>query len=135
VLSFSLYVLVSFARNDARSNEGGLKYMLLGAFASALFLYGLSLIYGSAGTTFYSEISAAYAGGTESFDLALLMGLVLVLAGLGFKVAAVPFHSVDAGCLRRRSTSDNGLPLDDVKGRRFCAVASPLLRRLYPRHR
>ncbi len=92
VLSFSLYVLVSFARDDARSNEGGLKYMLLGAFASALFLYGLSLIYGSAGTTFYSEISAAYEGGTEGFDLGLLMGLVLVLGGLGFKVAAVPFH-------------------------------------------
>ena len=92
VLSFSLYVLVSFARDDARSNEGGLKYMLLGAFASALFLYGLSLIYGSAGTTFYSEISAAYAGGTEGFELGLVMGLILVLAGLGFKVAAVPFH-------------------------------------------
>jgi NADH-quinone oxidoreductase subunit N len=92
VLSFSLYILVSFARMDPRSNEGGLKYMLLGAFASALLLYGLSLIYGSAGSTFYSDISAAYAGGTESFDLALLMGLVLVMAGLGFKVAAVPFH-------------------------------------------
>ncbi len=92
VLSFSLYVLVSFARTDPRSNEGGLKYMLLGAFASALLLYGLSLIYGSAGSTFYSDIAAAYAGGTEGFDLALLMGLVLLLAGLGFKVAAVPFH-------------------------------------------
>ena len=92
VLSFSLYVLVSFARMDPRSNEGGLKYMLLGAFASALLLYGLSFIYGSAGSTFYSDIAAAYAGGTESFDLALLMGLVLLLAGLGFKVAAVPFH-------------------------------------------
>lgn len=92
VLSFSLYVLVSFAKTDPRSNEGGLKYMLLGAFASALLLYGLSLIYGSAGSTFYSDIAAAYAGGTEGFDLALLMGLVLLLAGLGFKVAAVPFH-------------------------------------------
>ncbi len=92
VLSFSLYILVSFARMDPRSNEGGLKYMLLGAFASAMLLYGLSLIYGSSGSTFYSDIAAAYAGGTESFDLALLMGLVLLLAGLGFKVAAVPFH-------------------------------------------
>ncbi len=92
LLSFSLYVLVSFATSDRRSNEGGLKYMLLGAFASALFLYGLSLIYGSAGSTFYDEIAVAYANGTEGFELGLVMGLVLVLAGLGFKVAAVPFH-------------------------------------------
>ena len=92
LLSFSLYVLVSMAKSDPRSNEGGLKYMLLGAFSSALFLYGLSLIYGSAGSTFYAEIAAAYAGGSDGFELGLLMGLVLVLAGLGFKVAAVPFH-------------------------------------------
>ena len=92
LLSFSLYVLVSFARTDARSNEGGLKYVLLGAFASALLLYGLSLIYGAAGTTFYDEIAVALSGGTASYDLGLLMGLVLLLAGLGFKVAAVPFH-------------------------------------------
>ncbi len=92
LLSFSLYVLVSFAKFDPKSNEGGMKYMLLGAFASALFLYGLSLIYGSAGSTFYDDIAAAYANGTSGFDLGLLAGLVLVMAGLGFKVAAVPFH-------------------------------------------
>ena len=92
LLSFCLYVLVSLAKFDPRSNEGGLKYILLGAFSSALLLYGLSLIYGSAGSTFYAEIATAYAGGTDGFELGLLMGLVLVLAGLGFKVAAVPFH-------------------------------------------
>ena len=92
LLSFCLFVLVSYAKMDARSNEGGLKYMLLGAFASAILLYGISLIYGSSGSTFYSDIDAAYAGGTEGFDLGLLMGLIFVLAGLGFKVAAVPFH-------------------------------------------
>jgi NADH-quinone oxidoreductase subunit N len=92
LLSFSLYVLVSYAKFDDRSNEGGLKYMLLGAFSSAMFLYGLSLIYGSAGTTFYDGMAEAFASGTDGFDLALLMGLVLVMAGLGFKVAAVPFH-------------------------------------------
>ena len=92
LLSFCLYVLVSYAKLDARSNEGGLKYMLLGAFASAILLYGISLIYGTSGSTFYGDIAAAYEGGTAGFDLGLLMGLVLVLAGLGFKVAAVPFH-------------------------------------------
>jgi NADH-quinone oxidoreductase subunit N len=92
LLSFSLYILVSFAKSDKRSNEGGMKYMLLGAFSSAIFLYGLSLIYGSAGSTFYDEIAASYTNGTSGFDLGVLAGLVLVLAGLGFKVAAVPFH-------------------------------------------
>jgi NADH-quinone oxidoreductase subunit N len=77
---------------DAKSNEGGLKYMLLGAFSSAIFLYGMSLIYGVAGSTFYGDINAALSSGTADFDLAMLMGLVLIVAALGFKVAAVPFH-------------------------------------------
>jgi NADH-quinone oxidoreductase subunit N len=93
LLSFSLYVLVSFAKFDSRSNEAGLKYLLLGAFSSALLLYGLSLIYGVAGSTYYTDISAALARGTHDFSFALLMALVLIIAGLGFKVAAVPFHT------------------------------------------
>jgi NADH-quinone oxidoreductase subunit N len=92
VLSFSLYIMVSYAKSDPKSNEAGMKYILLGAFSSAIFLYGMSLIYGSAGSTFYDDIAAAYSTGTEGFELGVLAGLVLVLAGLGFKVAAVPFH-------------------------------------------
>jgi NADH-quinone oxidoreductase subunit N len=92
LLSFSLYILVSFEKFDLRSNEAGLKYLLLGAFASAFFLYGMSLIYGVAGSTYYSDISANLGQGTDKFEWALLMGLVLMITGLGFKVAAVPFH-------------------------------------------
>jgi NADH-quinone oxidoreductase subunit N len=92
LLSFSLYVLVSYAKTDPKSNEAGMKYILLGAFASALFLYGMSLIYGSAGSTFYDDIAAAYTNGTSGFELGVLAGLVLVITGLGFKVAAAPFH-------------------------------------------
>jgi NADH-quinone oxidoreductase subunit N len=92
LLSFSLYVLVSFAKLDAKSNEGGMKYMLLGAFSSALFLYGLSLIYGVAGSTSYADINSAFSAGVSSFGPAMLVGLVLVIAGIGFKVSAVPFH-------------------------------------------
>lgn len=92
LLSFSLYILVSWAKHDVRSNEGGMKYMLLGAFASGLLLYGISFIYGAAGTTFYAGIGEAFAGGTEGFTYGTLLGMVLLLAGLGFKVAAVPFH-------------------------------------------
>ncbi len=92
LLSFSLYILVSFEKFDLRSNEAGLKYLLLGAFASAFFLYGMSLIYGVTGSTYYSDISANLGQGTGKFEWALLMGLVLMITGLGFKVAAVPFH-------------------------------------------
>jgi proton-translocating NADH-quinone oxidoreductase chain N len=92
LLSFTLYILVSFAKRDLRSNEGGLKYMLLGAFSTALFLYGLSLIYGITGTTTYAGIAEALQGPAAEMDMALLLGLVFVVAGLGFKVSAVPFH-------------------------------------------
>jgi NADH-quinone oxidoreductase subunit N len=94
LLSFSLYILVSFAKRDLRSNEGGLKYMLLGAFSTALFLYGLSLIYGATGTTSYDGIRAALQSPEriENFEFILLAGFVFIVAGLGFKVAAVPFH-------------------------------------------
>jgi NADH-quinone oxidoreductase subunit N len=92
LLSFSLYVLVSFAKTDSRSSEAGMKYVLLGAFASAMLLYGISFIYGTAGSTSYAEIAEGFEDGTSGFSLATLAGLTLVIAGLGFKVAAVPFH-------------------------------------------
>jgi NADH-quinone oxidoreductase subunit N len=92
VLSFSLYVAVSLARNDPRSGEAALKYALLGGVASAVLLYGLSLLYGVAGSTHYAEVAQALEGGVEGMSLAFVLGLVLIIAGLGFKASAVPFH-------------------------------------------
>jgi NADH-quinone oxidoreductase subunit N len=92
VLSFSLYVAVSLAKSDRRSGEAALKYVLLGGVASAMLLYGLSLLYGVSGSTQYSEIAAALAAGTNDVSLPLVVGLVLIIAGLGFKASAVPFH-------------------------------------------
>ena len=92
LLSFSLYVLASFDKRNEKSNEGGMKFMLLGAFSSALFLYGLSLLYGVSGSTFYSEIASALGSLPAGLNPALLGALVLIVTGLGFKVAAVPFH-------------------------------------------
>ena len=92
VLSFSLYTIVSLARNDPRSGEAALKYVLLGGVASAMLLYGLSLLYGVAGSTQYTEIATALSAGVEDMELSLLLGLVLIVSGLGFKAAAVPFH-------------------------------------------
>lgn len=91
-LSFTLYILVSYAKRELRSTEAGLKYVLLGAFSTALFLYGLSLIYGVTGNTTYEGIAAALSGPAGDLDFAVLLGLVFVVAGLGFKVSAVPFQ-------------------------------------------
>ncbi|WP_374944807.1 NADH-quinone oxidoreductase subunit NuoN [Sphingomonas sp.] len=87
--SLAAYVLASFMRRDQRSAEAGLKYFVLGALASGILLYGISLVYGFSGTTGFDGIAEAYAG-TRS--LGLLFGLVFVFAGLAFKIAAVPFH-------------------------------------------
>ncbi len=92
VVSFSLYVAVSLAKNDRRSGEATLKYVLLGGVASALLLYGLSLLYGVAGSTQYPEIAAALQDGVGDMQAPFLLGLVLIIAGLGFKASAVPFH-------------------------------------------
>jgi NADH-quinone oxidoreductase subunit N len=92
LLSFSAYVAVSLQKNDLRSGEAGLKYVLLGGVASAILLYGLSLIYGSAGSTSYADIGAAFSSGTADVRLPMILGLVMLIAGLGFKASAVPFH-------------------------------------------
>ncbi len=92
LLSFSLYVAVSLAKQDPRSGEAGLKYVLLGGVASATLLYGMSLIYGTAGSTGYAEIGASLAEGADGLHMPLVLGLAMMIAGLGFKASAVPFH-------------------------------------------
>jgi len=87
--SISAYVLVGYMRETTQSAEAGLKYMLFGAFTSAVMLYGLSLLYGLTGGTGYGEVAAALRA--APFSLAM-MGFLMVLVGLGFKVAMVPMH-------------------------------------------
>ena len=91
LLSFSLYVGVSLAKTDTRSGEAGLKYVLLGGVASAMLLYGLSLLYGTTSTTRYDEIALALESGVAGTP-AFLLGLAFLVGGLGFKASAVPFH-------------------------------------------
>ncbi len=93
LLSIPLYVLAGFARPQLRSEEAGLKYFLLGAFASAFFLYGAALIYGGSMHTDFPGIVASIQGtGDQANPPLLLIGAALVLIGLGFKISAVPFH-------------------------------------------
>ncbi|MEW6743176.1 MAG: NADH-quinone oxidoreductase subunit N [Planctomycetota bacterium] len=87
LLSIPLYVLAAFLRRRLDSVESGFKYFLMGAFASGFLLYGIAILYGIAGSTLYGSIQATTGGGI--FQLA---GLGLILIGLSFKVAAVPFH-------------------------------------------
>ncbi|HZV34806.1 MAG TPA: NADH-quinone oxidoreductase subunit N, partial [Verrucomicrobiae bacterium] len=88
--SLSLYVLTAFNKQNIKSVEAALKYFLFGGMAAAFTLFGLSLIYGLAGTTNINEIAAKLTG--PSLDPMLLMAIVMTVIGFGFKVAAVPFH-------------------------------------------
>ena len=91
LLSFSLYVLAAYSRNSPKSNEGGLKYIIIGAFSSAVLLYGVSMVYGVLGVTKFVDIAAGLSVASE-VSPSLWVGMALILVGLGFKVAAVPFH-------------------------------------------
>ena len=88
--SLSLYVIAAINRDSARSTEAGLKYFVLGALSSGMLLYGMSLIYGYTGHTGFAQIAAVVGEGER--QLGLVFGLVFVLAGLAFKISAVPFH-------------------------------------------
>ncbi len=87
--SLAAYVLAAFHRNEARSSEAGLKYFVLGALASGILLYGVSLVYGFTGTTMFVALAAQLNGEPS---IGVLFGLVFIFAGLAFKISAVPFH-------------------------------------------
>jgi NADH-quinone oxidoreductase subunit N len=91
VLSISLYILAGYARDRLVSEEAALKYFLLGAFASAFFLYGVAMVYGATRSTNLVEIAAQVRAGS-SLNPLLTAGAALMVVGFGFKVAVVPFH-------------------------------------------
>ena len=93
-LSLALYVLAASHRRRAGSAEAGIKYFVLGGFSSAFFLYGVALVYGATGSTNFGRIVGAFDAGVplERNDTLVLAGVAMLLVGLGFKVAAVPFH-------------------------------------------
>ncbi len=91
LLSIPLYVLAGFASGRASSEESALKYFLMGAFASGFVVYGVALIFGGTGSTSLAGIVAAVGAATTNTTL-FLIGSALILVGLGFKIAAVPFH-------------------------------------------
>ena len=89
-MAISFYILTGFLKPSRRSNEAAVKYFLLGAFSLGILLYGMSLMYGLSGTTNLRTIATALAG--QERDPRLILAVILVVAGMGFKIAAVPFH-------------------------------------------
>ena len=93
VMSVSLYVLAGFNRANKKSNEAGLKYFLLGAFSTGFMLYGMALIYGATGTTRLYKIAVIVGQMTlPSANILLVVGMLLMMTGFAFKIAAAPFH-------------------------------------------
>ncbi len=90
--SIPLYVMAGLIRGSERSAEASVKYVLLGAMSSAILLYGFALLYGLTGTTDLKGIATAIASGVQTGNLIVLVAAVLILAGFGFKISAVPFH-------------------------------------------
>ena len=91
LMSLSLYALVALRRDDARATEAAMKYFILGALASGFLLYGMSMLYGATGSLDISRVAAVIGSGTVNPTI-LTFGLVFVVAGLAFKLGAVPFH-------------------------------------------
>ena len=125
VLSMPLYVLVGLKRGQAESNEAGLKYFLLGAFASAFLLYGIALTYGAGGSTALSAVAAGLAA-DSSPGLLALAGLGLILVGFGFKVALVPFHAWTPDVYQGAPTSVTAFMSVGAKAAGFAALGRAL---------
>src|SRR5438046_7728256 len=88
-MAVSFYILTGFIKPNQRSNEAAVKYFLLGAFSLGILLYGMSLMYGLSGTTNLRQMASAFA--TQQYDPRLVLAVILVVAGMGFKIASVPF--------------------------------------------
>lgn len=133
--SLAVYVLTGFARGRVTSIEGALKYFLLGAFATAILIYGMAWIYGATGTTNLSQIAARLKpmiAGQSHLEPSLLLALLLLAIGLGFKIAAVPFHMWTPDAYQGAPTPVSGYMSVVPKVAGFAAMARILVQALGP---
>ncbi len=132
IMSLAVYVLVGFRRVDAASNEAAVKYFILGGAASAIMLYGVALVYGATGSMNILEIAQYFTSNTSVNSL-LSVGVILVLTGFLFKVAAVPFHMWMPDVYQGAPTSVTGFMTTGLKAAAFAAFLRLLIGLGYPR--
>ncbi len=131
LMAISTYVLVGFLRRDRRSNEAALKYLLLGAFSSGIFAYGLSLLYGLTGSTNLASIARGISG-QNAHNPVVVIALFATMTGLLFKIAAVPFHQWAPDAYEGAPTSITGFMSVAVKAAAWAMLLRILLFGLYP---
>src|SRR5499425_2485732 len=136
LMAISTYILVGFLRGDKRSNEAALKYMLLGAFSSGIFAYGLSLFYGVTGSTnlqvIGEQLTRRIAQNGGHADPILVVALLATATGLLFKIAAVPFHQWAPDAYEGAPTAVTGFMSVSVKAAAWAMLLRILLWGLYP---
>jgi len=132
VFSLALYVLTGLRRHESSSTEGAFKYFVLGGFASAFFLYGIAFTYGLAGSTHLENVAAAVQAQALTGNPLLLVAMGLLLAGLAFKVAAVPFHMWTPDAYEAAPTVVTGFMSTAVKAAGFAVFARVFLLALEP---
>ncbi len=136
LMAISTYVLVGFLRRDRRSNEAALKYLLLGAFSSGIFAYGLSLFYGLTGSTNLAVIQRQIAAiiKLRPHDPIVVIALLTVCVGLFFKIAAIPFHQWAPDAYEGAPTCVTGFMSVAVKAAAWAMLLRILLYGLFPLH-
>jgi NADH-quinone oxidoreductase subunit N len=122
IMSIALYVLAAFNHKRAESGEAALKYFVLGAFSSAVFVYGIAFTYGATGSTNLPEIADYLSKNVVASNGVLLMGLALLLVGFGFKIAAVPFHMWSPDVYEGSPTPVTGFMAAVAKAGAFAAL-------------
>ncbi len=124
IMSIAIYVLAGLFREDARSNEAALKYLVLGAFASGFLLFGMAMLYGASGGTLYlAELANKLSSSAELTKPLTMLGLALILVGFGFKVASVPFHMWTPDVYEGAPTNVTAFMAVGVKAAAFAAFA------------
>jgi NADH-quinone oxidoreductase subunit N len=131
-MSIAVYVLTGIRRELAQSTEAAFKYFLLGAFASAFFLYGVAFLYGVTGSTSLDRIGAVIAAQSMSGNPMILLGVGLLLVGFGFKIAAVPFHMWSPDAYEGAPAVVTGFMSTGVKAAAIAAFARVFLSALEP---
>jgi NADH-quinone oxidoreductase subunit N len=134
LMAISTYILVGFLRRDRRSNEAALKYLLLGAFSSGIFAYGLSLFYGISGSTNLGAIARMVSAPALVHNPVVIIALLTTMVGLLFKIAAIPFHQWAPDAYEGAPTSITGFMSVAVKAAGWAMLLRILLWGLWPLH-